>query len=286
MTDSQAIQVTVGEERRFVLYTITDVDGLTGRAVVVVPARSELRPRLNSTTVPVRIPAGRTTEVSLSTYIMSRTGTSLTITDSSTLRTGNGLDSATAGGGGTVTLTPTAGFLGQTSVTMTVADGTGEDALSSTLTLPVLVESTTNTAPVLTPTQIVVAPGEGATNADLAAMTKDPDGDSLSFTAGSAPSGFEVSLSGSTLSVNAAEGAAVGTTGDVTVTVNDGANPGVSAELPLKVVDSTKPLMTAAPATLASDGSPVTVDVASLVTNPFPVSTEQVINMWQSVPPR
>ena len=270
VTDSQEIQVTVGEERRFVLYTITDVDGLTGNAVVVVPARSELRPRLNSTTVPVRIPAGRTTEVSLSTYVMSRAGTSLTITDTSALRTGNGLDSAVAGGDGTVSLTPTAGFLGQTSVTMTVADGTGEDALSSTLTLPVLVESTTNTAPVLTPTQILVAPGEGATSADLAAMTKDPDGDRLSFTAGSAPGGFEVSLSGSTLSVSAADGAAVGTTGNVTVTVDDGANPGVSADLPLKVVDSTKPLMTTAPATLTSDGSPVSVDVASLVTNPFP----------------
>ena len=270
VTDSQEIQVTVGEERRFVLYTITDVDGLTGNAVVVVPARSELRPRLNSTTVPVRIPAGRTTEVSLSTYVMSRAGTSLTITDSAALRTGNGLDSAAAGGNGTVSLTPTAGFLGQTSVTMTVADGTGEDALSSTLTLPVLVESTTNTAPVLTPTQILVAPGEGATNADLAAMTKDPDGDRLSFTAGSAPGGFEVSLSGSTLSVSAADAAAVGTTGNVTVTVDDGTNPEVSAELPLKVVDSTKPLMTTAPATLTSDGSPVSVDVASLVTNPFP----------------
>ena len=270
VTDSQEIQVTVGEERRFVLYTITDVDGLTGNAVVVVPARSELRPRLNSTTVPVRIPAGRTTEVSLSTYVMSRAGTSLTITDSAALRTGNGLDSAAAGGNGTVSLTPTAGFLGQTSVTMTVADGTGEDALSSTLTLPVLVESTTNTAPVLTPTQILVAPGEGATNADLAAMTKDPDGDRLSFTAGSAPSGFEVSLSGSTLSVSTAEGTAIGTTGEVTITVDDGTNPSVSAELPLKVVASTKPLMTTAPATLTSDGSPVTVDVATLVTNPFP----------------
>ena len=51
--------------------TVTDIDGLTGNAVVIVPARSELRPRLNSTTVPARIPAGRTTEVSLSTYISS-----------------------------------------------------------------------------------------------------------------------------------------------------------------------------------------------------------------------
>ena len=271
VVDGESIQVTVGDERRFVLYTVTDVDGLTGNAVVVVPARSELRPRLNSTAVPVRIPAGRSMDVNLSSYIASRAGTSPTVTDTSTLRTGNGLDSATVGSsGGTVSLTPTAGFLGQTSVTMTVADGTGEDALSSTLTLPVVVESTTNSAPVLTPTQIVVAPGEGATTADLAAMTKDPDGDRLSFTAGSASDGFEASLSGSTLSVSAAANASIGTTGSITITVSDGTNPSVSAELPLRIVESTKPLMTTAPATLTSDGSPVTVDVASLVTNPFP----------------
>ena len=67
--------------------------------------------------------------------------------------------------------------------------------------VPVLVESTTNTAPVLTPTQIVVAPGEGATSADLAAMTRDADSDPLVFTAGAAPEGFSTSVSGSTLSV-------------------------------------------------------------------------------------
>ena len=271
VVDGESIRVTVGEERRFVLYTVTDIDGLTGNAVVIVPARSELRPRLNSTTVPARIPAGRTTEVSLSTYISSRAGTSLTVTDGSDLRTGTGLDSATVGGSGdTVSLSPTSGFLGLTSVTMTVADGTGDDALSSTLTLPVLVESATNSAPVFTPTQVLTAPGEGAATADLASMTKDADNDRLSFTAGSAPSGFEVSLSGSTLSVSTTEGTAIGTTGEVTITVDDGTNPSVSAELPLKVVASTKPLMTTAPATLTSDGSPVTVDVATLVTNPFP----------------
>ena len=155
-------------------------------------------------------------------------------------------------------------------MTLTVADGTGDDALSSTLTLPVLVESSTNTAPVLTPTQISVAPGEGAVTADLAAMTKDADGDRLSFSASSPSAGFDADLSGSILSVKAADDASIGTTGSTTVAVDDGTNPPVSAEIPLRVVDSTKPLMTTTPVMLVSDGSPVTVDVASLVTNPFP----------------
>ena len=269
--DGQSIRATVGDQRQFVLYTVTDVDGLTGHAVVVVPARSELRPRLNSSAVPVRIPPDRTSDVDLSSFILSRAGTSLSVTDPSALRTGTGLEAAAVGGnGGALSLTPTTGFTGQTSVTLTVADGTGDDALSSTLTLPVLVESSTNTAPVLTPTQISVAPGEGAVTADLAAMTKDADGDRLSFSASSPSAGFDADLSGSILSVKAADDASIGTTGSTTVAVDDGTNPPVSAEIPLRVVDSTKPLMTTTPVMLVSDGSPVTVDVASLVTNPFP----------------
>ena len=37
VVDGESIRVTVGEERRFVLYTVTDIDGLTGNAVVIVP---------------------------------------------------------------------------------------------------------------------------------------------------------------------------------------------------------------------------------------------------------
>lgn len=271
--DGQSIQVTVGDETRFVLYTVTDVDGLTGHAVVVVPARSELRPRVDSSAVPVHIPAGKSSDVSLSSYVLSRAGTSPVVTSSTTLRTGTGLDSATASGsGGTVTLTPSADFIGQTSVTMTVADGTGDDALSAILTLPVVVDSTTNAPPVLTPTRVLVAPGEGDVTADLNGMTKDPDGDRLSFSVGSAPTGFRASLSGSVLSVSAADDATVGTTGSLSVTVDDGTNDPVTVDLPLQVVDSTRPLMTTTPKTLTSDGSPVSVDVSALVTNPFPDS--------------
>lgn len=267
----QSLRVTVGTERRFVLYTVTDQDGQTGHAVLVVPALSDLKPWLNSSAVPVRVPADTTTEVDLSSYVLTRAGTSPVVTAAEGLRTGAGLDSAEpAGDGGSLKITPTGGFTGQTTVSLTVADGTGDDALSSHLTLPIVVESTTNTPPVLTPTEIIVAPGEGEVTADLAQMTRDADEDPLTFSAGGAPEGFEVSLSGSTLSVSAAQGAAVGTTGSVDVTVDDATNDPVTVSVPLRVSDSTRPLMTTVPTTLESDGSPVSVDVAGLVTNPFP----------------
>ncbi|WP_103062134.1 Ig-like domain-containing protein [Actinomyces qiguomingii] len=265
-----SIRVSVGDEPRLVLYTVTDQDGLTGNAVIVIPSRDDLRPRLNSTAVPVRIPAGSTTAVELADYILTRAGTTPTITDAGTVRTGTGLDEAAVTGGGGLNLTPAQGFTGNTSVTLTVTDSAGDDALSSTLTLPVVVESTDNTPPIFTPTEITVAPGEEAVTAELAAMTQDDDGDTLSFAIGSAPAGFTASLSGSTLTVSAADDATVDTTGTLPVTVDDGTNDPVTGELPLRVAESNQPLMTTTPATLESDGSPVSVDVSTLVTNPFP----------------
>ena len=268
-----SISLTVGETQRLVLYTITDADGLTGHAVVVVPARSALRPRINPSAVPAHVLADKTTDINLSSYILTREGTKPVITDASSIHMAKGTkDAKTASSGTALSFTPDSGFTGQTSVTFTVADGTGSDALSSTLTLPIVVDSSTNKPPTFTPTEVKVAPGEGAVTANLAAMTTDPDpSDKLSFQAGPAPAGFDISLSGSSLSVKASDKATEGTTGSIPITVSDGVNPPVSASLPVRVSASSKPLMTTAPINLESrNGEAVSTDVSKAVTNPFP----------------
>ena len=268
-----SLSLTVGETQRLVLYTITDADGLTGHAVVVVPARSALRPRINPSAVPAHVPADKTTDINLSSYILTREGTKPVITDASSIHMAKGTkDAKTASSGTALSFTPDSGFTGQTSVTFTVADGTGSDALSSTLTLPIVVDSSTNKPPTFTPTEVKVAPGEGAVTANLAAMTTDPDpSDKLSFQAGPAPAGFDISLSGSSLSVKASDKATEGTTGSIPITVSDGVNPPVSASLPVRVSASNKPLMTTAPINLESrNGEAVSTDVSKAVTNPFP----------------
>ena len=268
-----SISLTVGETQRLVLYTITDADGLTGHAVVVVPARSALRPRINPSAVPAHVLADKTTDINLSSYILTRQGTKPVIPDASSIHMAKGTKDAKITSSGTgLSFTPESGFTGQTSVTFTVADGTGSDALSATLTLPIVVDSSTNKPPTFTPTEVTVAPGEGAVTANLAAMTTDPDpSDKLSFQAGPAPKGFDISLSGSTLSVKAADKATEGTTGSVPITVSDGVNPPVNASLPVRVSASTKPLMTTAPINLESrNGEAVSTDVSAAVSNPFP----------------
>ncbi|WP_315583331.1 Ig-like domain-containing protein [Actinomyces viscosus] len=268
-----SLSLTVGETQRLVLYTITDADGLTGHAVVVVPARSALRPRINPSAVPAHVPADKTTDINLSSYILTREGTRPVITDTSSIHMAKGTkDAKTTSNGTALSFTPESGFTGQTSVTFTVADGTGSDALSSTLTLPIVVDSSSNKPPTFTPTEVTVAPGEGAVTANLAAMTTDPDpSDKLSFQAGPAPAGFDISLSGSTLSVKASDKATEGTTGSIPITVSDGVNPPVSASLPVRVSASNKPLMTTAPINLESrNGEAVSADVSTAVSNPFP----------------
>lgn len=263
----QSLRMTVGAEKQFILYSVTDPDGLSGHAVVIVPSLSDLKPRLNTEALPVRIPTDTTTEVGLPAYVLTRAGTTPTVSAGSSVHTGTGIDTAEASED-TLSLTPIEGFTGQTSVSLTVTDSKDPDALESTLTLPIRVESTTNTAPVFIPTEIQVAPGEGALSVDLAAMTTDSD--PLKFSTGSPPEGFTTSLAGSTLTVSAAEGAAAGTTGTLEITIDDSVNDPVAASLPLRVTDSTRPLMTTAPLMLTSDGSPVSANLGSAVTNPFP----------------
>jgi len=266
----KSLRLSVSQEPRTVLYTVTDADGLTGHAVVVVPALRELRPRVDASTVPVGVPADTSTDIPLSAHIQTRAGTSPVITDESTIHGGTGVESATLQGPGTLRLTPQKGFAGQTSVTFEVRDGTGSDALAATVTLPVLVTSTTNTPPTFTPTEVTVAPGEPPVGVSLGAMARDTDGDALTFSLGTVPAGLSATLSDSTLSVSATLDAQPGTSLSVPVTLSDGVNDPVAASVPVKVAASTRPMMTTVPATRTSDGSPVSVDVATLVTNPFP----------------
>lgn len=267
--DGANLVVPVTDEAHVVMYTVTDRDGLTGHAVVHVPARSSLRPEANGQAISVT--AGRATTASVGDYVRSRIGTTPVVKTDTQVQAGPGLEQAVASEDGTaLTLTPAADFIGRTSVTVTVADGTGSDALASTLTLPVQVRTEANTPPSLLPTEVSVAPGEEPVRVNLDAMTSDADEDQISYSVGAAPEGFTVSQSGSVLTIGAADGATPPATGSLEVTASDSKNDPVSASLPLHLVTSTKPLMTTIPTTLTSDGSPVSVDIATLVSNPYP----------------
>ena len=136
------------------------------------------------------------------------------------------------------------------------------------------IKPTVNQPPTFTPTPIRVEAGAEAVVQNLALAVRDPEGvDTSTFTYSmdSAPSGISASLSGASLSVSAAEGTAQGPAGSIAVSVTDEEGNTVSAQIPVEVVASVKPLIQVPAYTLNGKvGDTVSIDVASAATNPFP----------------
>ena len=209
------LDITLDKARRVVLYTVTDVDGLTSRAVVSVPGTSDLRPVIDPGADAVKVVAGNTVEVALADHVVVRDGRSPSLTFGNTVQAGPG-GVAKAVSQRAVSFTADQSFSGPSAITFEVTDGSDADdasGLVATLSIPVEVlpaktpkddddPAKVRTPPTFTPTGLQVAPGEDAVEADLRAMVTDPDeGDlaKLTFTLGTVEGDtakVRVSLSG------------------------------------------------------------------------------------------
>lgn len=270
--------IPVGADRRVVVYTVTDPDGLTASAVVVVPPAEGAPPTLRTDRIPVKVTAGQRVSIGLGDYVVVRAGHSPRLTYAKKVQVGPGSDgTAAVENPHTLVFGAAADFSGHTSVTFEVTDGTRPDdgqGLTAILTIPIDVAGRGNTPPTFQPSQVSVAAGEPATTVDLRTMVTDPDPGDLertTFSLGTRPPGFEIALSGSRLSVKAPAKAQASTAALVPIEVTDGSTPPVEAKIPLKVLASTRPLMTTTDATIddAKAGEARTVDIAAYVTNPF-----------------
>ena len=270
--------IPVTESKRLVVYTITDRDGLTNSAVVTIPGRDSTAPFLSSANLPIEMDAGTSRTINLSDYVITRAGRTPRLVEGSSPVPQNGLDSVVADSDTQLTLTANASFSGNTAFLIQVADGDSSDAnaLSASLSLPVRIKATTNQPPTFTPTAIRVEAGGEAVTQNLALGVRDPEGvDVTTFTYAmdSSPSTITASLSGTTLTVSAPEGTPKGSAGSIAVSVTDEDNNTVSAQIPVEVVVSDKPLIQVPAYTLtAKIGETVSVDVASSATNPYPES--------------
>ena len=270
------LSVTPDERRRLVVYTVTDVDGLSSSAVVSVPGAQQTRPRLDPSRVPVQVRAGQDLTLDIRGYVVVRSGRSALIADAATVQGSVGVGEARLVDDHTVALHVDADYSGRSSVSFEARDGGAEDssALSAVLSIPLVVTATQNQPPVFTPTPIRVAAGEDAAAVDLAPMVRDPDGADpagFAYRMVQAPEGLAVQLSGHTLTVRAAVDHVRGPAGSVTVSVDDGSGA-VSAQIPVTVVASTRPLIQVSDAlvTAANAGGTVAVDLTDYTTNPFP----------------
>ena len=270
--------IPVTDSTRLVVYTITDRDGLTNSAVVTVPGRNSTAPFLSSANLPIEMDAGTSRTISLSDYVATRAGRSPRLVEGSSPVPQDGLDSVIADSDTQLTLNANADFGGNSAFLIQVADGDSSDAgaLSASLSLPVRIKATKNQPPTFTPTAIRVEAGGEAVVQNLALAVRDPEGvdsSTFTYTMDSAPNSIQASLSGTTLTVSAAEGTPKGSAGSIAVSVTDEDNNTVNAQIPVEVVVSDKPLIQVPAYTLtAKVGDTVSVDVASSATNPYPES--------------
>ena len=268
--------IPTSESTRLVVYTITDRDGLTNSAVARVPGRDSTAPFLSSANLPIEMDAGTSRTINLSDYVITRSGRSPRLVEGSSPVTQDGLDSVVADSNTQLTLNANAAFSGNSAFLIQVADGDSSDAgtLTASLSLPVRIKATVNQPPTFTPTAIRVEAGGEAVVQNLALAVRDPEGvdtSTFTYTMDSAPNSIQASLSGATLSVTAAEGTAQGPAGSIAVSVTDEDGHTVSAQIPVEVVASIKPLIQLPVYTLTTKvKQTVSVDVASAATNPFP----------------
>ena len=268
--------IPTSESTRLVVYTITDRDGLTNSAVVRVPGRDSTAPFLSSANLPIEMDAGTSRTINLSDYVITRSGRSPRLVEGSSPVAQDGLDSVVADSNTQLTLNANAAFSGNSAFLIQVADGDSSDAgtLTASLSLPVRIKATVNQPPTFTPTAIRVEAGGEAVVQNLALAVRDPEGvdtSTFTYTMDSAPNSIQASLSGTTLSVTAAEGTAQGPVGSIAVSVTDEDGHTVSAQIPVEVVASIKPLIQLPVYTLTTKvNQTVSVDVASAATNPFP----------------
>lgn len=275
------LAITVTDQRQVVLYRVTDQDGKSAEAAVVVPPSTGSLPYLDETKLPLEVQAGTLLTIPLRDYVIVRQGRTPLVTFAATVVPGPGGDPDTewAKDARTLQFRSTPEYVGASAVTFEVTDGTSAEdtsGLKATLSLPikVLPAADAKHQPVFTPSTVTVAAGDGPKVVDLAQMVTDPDPgdlDKLRFTAAAPVGTVSATLSGSKLTVTAPPDAAPGDTGHVAITVTDGSTEPVSGEVPVKVTASTRPLIAMRPATItdAKAGSPSTIDLSSYLTNPF-----------------
>ena len=258
-----------------VAYTVTDVDGLSATAVVLVPSAANLPPRLRPEASPVTVDAEGGTW-SLSDLVVDPEGADVRLTGA-VLDATKDDSTELAEDETTLRFVPQTNYSGPASLTFEVSDGAADDpdARTAVLTLEIVVDAgdSVNTAPVFPGASLAPAIGEDALRLDLAGLVEDPDeDDEHTFEPpDTLPAGFDVTLDGTVLVVAVADGTEAGRVGRLDLTVDDGTNPPQPAPVDLTVVSSSRPLTRAVQDTAQADqGEPVTVDVVANDANPFP----------------
>ncbi|MCC3292095.1 Ig-like domain-containing protein [Arthrobacter sp. zg-Y1110] len=274
------VRVDLATEAQIVPYTAVDQDGGTSSAIIWVPGLGTQYPMLRQGE-PLEVRAGSTLDLNLKSLVTVRDGHTPRVTTAERIKAIGTKD------GGVRIISPTVlryaphpDYSGLGSVTFEVTDGvSAEDPEGLKATLTVLVNviplPAQNFPPTISSGSLETAKGEAPSVLDLASLASDPnpeDAGRLRFSLeGSVPLGFDAKLDGSLLEVSARDDAAVGTLGELSVSVTDGRGDLVIGRVDLIVLASNRPLPVANDDIVpdAVQGRAVTVPVLANDVNPF-----------------
>jgi len=304
------LAITAGEQPQVIAYSLEDADGLTSTAFVHVPGTAGARPILRSG-LKLEVQAGETLPLNLEDLVLVREGRSPRLTTEESVASMPENDGELVKSATELSFRAPVDFDGSATVSFEVTDGEGPDdekGLKSKLTVPINVTPAPgqdnsdeeqdqnedgkskeeeeeeeekqpdekNFAPTLQSNSLSVGQGEEPALLDLRMAANDAneeDVPKLKFAVGSVEiQGVDAQLvDGHTLKVSADASTPKGTSGTVSVTVSDGVNPPVAANMRVTVTGSNRELPVAVADNVAdaAQGKTEVVDVLANDHNPY-----------------
>ncbi|MDQ2623672.1 MAG: Ig-like domain-containing protein, partial [Actinomycetota bacterium] len=277
-----SVKVTLTEQAQIIPYSITDQDGLSASAFVLVPGITELPPALSPDGPELSVVSGEQLSIDLRQHVVVADGRTMGLTEAGKVTAVRGTGAAVDHQ--SLSYVSEDGYVGPAAISFEVGDGPQDDPSTQTsvLSLPITVlpRPEVNSPPTARGASVSVEAGTSE-SVDLATYAADADEDELTFALVDRPgAGIDVSLDGTVITVTADNTVRKGTRARATFSVSDGEAEPVAARIDIEVTGSRAPL-----ATVNLDrredvhqGEPVTLEVLTNDKSPFPGDPLQLIH--------
>ncbi len=281
VTGSGRLRIQVTERRQIIPFAVANPDdpSVVSYAFVWLPGSADALPQLDRTAKALTVASESTVDIDINDFVIAVAGKSVRLADATSVQATHANGDSLVVDDTTLRYTSADGYFGPASISFEVTDGATVDdpaGRSATLVLPIRVTPRENPAPVFTGGVLDFEPGESKT-IDLLRLTLYPstdDLDELVFSAAATPpAGFQYTITGTTLVIQANPSTPKGTTTSLAIGVRDSVSEGQAGRLQLGVVASTRPIARpAADSVVAQRGKSTTIDVLANdeATNPFP----------------